>query len=354
MQPHIEDLLIAALNFEGDASQFVEELHEDNETKLEVLSLCDAARLADGFLSRSPVHHIADKTSFEIDLIGGRLGAYQLVEKLGEGGMGTVYLAKRADGQYHQKAAIKLLSHCFHANAVRQFKSERQILANLNHPNIVRLLDGGEHRDQRPYMIMELVEGAPIDIFCGNNNLSLRERLNLFEQVCDAVQYTHAQGIIHRDLKPSNIYVSNQGQVKLLDFGVAKLTTGEPIDHIVPFTPVYAAPEQIHGGRITAATDVYSLGIILLEILTGHRPDKNDVSTALKTLSALDMGGGLKDIERIILNALQNDSTKRFHSVYELRCALVKCQKARHLWWKYCLSPLTKPLASVKRLRIGT
>ncbi len=331
MQPRIEDLLIAALNFEGDASLYLDSLCKDHEIKREVLSLYDAARNADGFLSQSPVHNMVGITSLNMDLSGERLGAYKLVKKIGEGGMGTVYLAERADGQYRQKVAIKLLSHRMSDNAVQQFRLERQLLANMNHPNIARILDGGDYLEGLPYLVMELVEGEPIDAYCRNHKLSLCEMLNLFEQVCDAVQYAHSQGVIHRDLKPSNLYVTNQGQVKLLDFGIAKPAAQELTDIVAPFTPAYAAPEQINGGTVNSATDVYSLGIILQEMLTGHRPVNNNISTTSRMRLALDMGSRRNSIERIILKALQKDSTKRFSSVYDLRCAVKICRKSLYL-----------------------
>jgi serine/threonine protein kinase len=154
--------------------------------------------------------------------------------------------------------------------------------------------------------------------------LSFPERLSLFEQVCDAVQYAHSQGIIHRDLKPSNLYVTNQGQVKLLDFGIAKSTTQEQMNNIVPFTPAYAAPEQINGGVVTTATDVYSLGIILREILTGQCPD--NIPTTHRLRLPLNIGANSNKIEQAVIKATQKDSNKRFFSVYALRCALKNYQ----------------------------
>ncbi|MGD8593121.1 MAG: serine/threonine-protein kinase [Gammaproteobacteria bacterium] len=328
MQARVEDLLIAALTFEGDVSQYLNELCDDHDIKREVLSLYDAARHADGFLSQSPVHNITGVQLLNTDLAGERLGAYKLVRKLGQGGMGTVYLAERADGQYQQKVAIKLLSHRIDGTSVHHFKSERQILANMNHANIARLLDGGEDLQGLPYLVMELVDGEPIDVYCRNNILSFAERLNLFEQVCDAVQYAHSQGIIHRDLKPGNLYVTNQGQVKLLDFGIAKPATQEQANNLVPFTPAYAAPEQINGGVTNAATDVYSLGIVLTEILTGQRPDSENTPTThrLRLPLIIDVYPG--KLEHALSKATHKDNGKRFSSVYELRRALKNCQES--------------------------
>ncbi len=222
---------------------------------------------------------------------GSRVGAYRLVEEIGRGGMGTVYRAERADGTFEQTVAVKLLRYAFDREGLRQrFLSERQILASLQHPGIAALHDGGVTDGGRPYFVMELVEGTPIDAYCDAKRLSVKERLRLFGQVAEAVQHAHQRLVIHRDLKPSNILVTEDGRVKLLDFGIAKLldadaagaavTGAEAPGAALPhtrtgqhlMTPEYAAPEQVTGGAITTATDVYQLGILLYELLTGHRP----------------------------------------------------------------------------------
>ncbi len=214
----------------------------------------------------------------EADLRGRRIGAYRLVRLLGRGGMGAVYLAERADGQFEKRVAVKLLPLGMDSEQTRRrFLTERQVLAGLEHPNIARLLDGGIAEDGTPYFVMEWVEGRPIDRHCDEERLRFRERLELFLEVCRAVQYAHQNLVVHRDLKPSNVLVRPEGRVKLLDFGIAKLLSDDPA---VPgtrtgmrmMTPRYAAPEQIRGGPVTTATDVYALGVLLYELLAGVGP----------------------------------------------------------------------------------
>jgi non-specific serine/threonine protein kinase/serine/threonine-protein kinase len=209
-----------------------------------------------------------------------QIGPYRVERELGRGGMGVVLLASRADQQYRKQVAIKLLRPGHDGdNIFRRFQNERQILANLEHPNICRLLDGGVTDEGEPYFVMEHVRNArPIDEYCASRDLGLRERLNLFRQACEAVQYAHRFLIVHRDLKPSNILVTDEGVVKLMDFGIAKnLLAGfdDPAPQtlgIQPMTPAYASPEQLRGEAISTASDVYSLGVVLYELLTGHRP----------------------------------------------------------------------------------
>src|SRR6185295_2210325 len=194
---------------------------------------------------------------------GTRLGAWQVQRLIGRGGSGEVYVASRADGVFRQKAALKLLQHGAVAEASR-FESERDILARLEHPGIARLLDGGVHRDNRPFMVMEYVEGTSLTEYCESQHLDLAGRLELFMEVCEVVAYAHRSLVVHRDLKPRNILVTREGRVKLLDFGVAKLldtvvtppSAGEKTS--APLTPDYAAPEQLTGQAITTTTDVYA------------------------------------------------------------------------------------------------
>lgn len=213
--------------------------------------------------------------------IGRRIGAYQIVEEIGEGGMGEVYRAFRADDQYRKEVAIKLVRAGQDSRLVlARFKNERQVLAGLDHPNIARLLDGGTTEEGVPYFVMELIDGRPINEYCDAHRLPTSERVKLFLQVCSAVQYAHQRLIIHRDLKPGNILVNAEGVPKLLDFGIAKIldpsatsNTSDPTISIFrPLTPGYASPEQVKGETITTASDVYSLGVLLYELLTGHRP----------------------------------------------------------------------------------
>ena len=210
-----------------------------------------------------------------------RVGPYRLIRLLGRGGMGTVYLAERADGQFRHIVALKLARHgLFSDDLLSRFTYERQILAALDHPNIAHLHDGGTTDDGRPYFAMEYVDGVPLTNYCDTHRLSTQQRLTLFRTVCRAVQYAHRNLVIHRDLKPSNILVTEEGTVKLLDFGIAKLLDDEVVEQTAPqtqtgmrlMTPEYASPEQIKGEAITTATDVYQLGVLLYELLTGRRP----------------------------------------------------------------------------------
>jgi serine/threonine protein kinase len=208
---------------------------------------------------------------------GRRMGVYQVGEPIGHGGMGEVYRATRADGQYTKEVAVKLVRGGFDsAFVLERFRNERQILATLDHPNIARLLDGGTTDDGIPYLVMELIEGTRIDSYCDHHGLSVTGRLQLFLQVCAAVQYAHQRLVIHRDIKPSNILVTQEGVPKLLDFGIAKILdpagAGAETTLARPMTPEYASPEQIRGESITTASDVYSLGVVLFQLLTGRSP----------------------------------------------------------------------------------
>jgi serine/threonine protein kinase/tetratricopeptide (TPR) repeat protein len=209
------------------------------------------------------------------------IGPYRIVRRLGQGGMGDVYLAERIDAQFRKQVAIKLIKLGMDTEfVVRRFRNERQILASLDHPNIARLLDGGTTNDGRPYFVMEYIEGETICAYSDGNRLSTVERLELFQKICAAVHYAHQNLVIHRDIKPSNILVTRDGVPKLLDFGIAKLLNPELAGETVEatagairlMTPEYASPEQVKGEQITTATDVYALGVVLYELLTGHRP----------------------------------------------------------------------------------
>lgn len=209
---------------------------------------------------------------------GDTLGAWRIVGEVGRGGMGAVYLAERADASFEKKAAIKLLKRGMDTDElVRRFRSERRILARLDHPHIARLLDGGSTADGRPYLVMEYIEGRPIDAWCTEQALSVEDRLILFEKVCRAVHFAHRNLVVHRDLKPGNILVVADGEPRLLDFGIAKLLEGDPepfatVAAFLPMTPEYASPEQIRGEPVTTATDVYSLGVLLYRLLAGRSP----------------------------------------------------------------------------------
>lgn len=252
---------------------------------------------------------------------GRRFGPWQLLQPLGKGGMGTVYLAERADGAFELTVAVKLLRIGLDTEElISRFEAERHILARLIHPNIARLLDGGTSEDGRPYLVMEHVEGEPIDEHCDRRRLSIRDRLELFRDVCSAVQLAHQNLVVHRDLKPANILVTTDGTVKLLDFGIAKLLASSPDDSPIPtaqtlarfggapLTPRYASPEQFRNEPITTASDVYSLGVVLYELLTGHRPYRLDALSPT-------------EIERVVCEAVPPRPSTTVRRVAEIATA---------------------------------
>lgn len=220
----------------------------------------------------------------ELPTTGSRIGPYQLLHSLGQGGMGSVYAATRADQEYKKIVAIKLVTSELNSKEMlRRFRNERQVLAGLDHPGIARLVDGGTTDHGIPYLVMEYVEGLPIDRYCESNQLPLRDRLKLFQKVCDAVQYAHQNLVIHRDIKPGNIMISAAGEPKLLDFGIARLMTAEfsaeeielSRGEAAPMTLRYASPEQVKGDPISTSSDQYSLGVLFYELITGRHPFQN-------------------------------------------------------------------------------
>lgn len=280
-----------------------------------------------------------------------RVGPYQLIAPIGEGGMSTVYLAVRDDDTYRKRVALKLIKQgTENAMLIQRFLAERQILASLEHPNIAQLLDGGTTRSGLPYLVMEYVEGMPLDRYCKDKQLSMSERLVLFRAICSAVQYAHQNLVIHRDIKPSNILVTGNATPKLLDFGIAKLL--EPDAQIADQTATalrimtlsYASPEQVRGEKLTTATDIYSLGVVLYELLCGQRPYGADRSQPVEIAKAICeqeplkpssivgstapstplvtgttnqiLGRQLKgDIDTILLMALRKEPERRYTSV---------------------------------------
>jgi serine/threonine-protein kinase len=245
----------------------------------QVESLIYSSKEADDFIEAAILEAANDATEIQSET-NAKIGAYRIEREIARGGMGAVYLAVRDDDEFQKQVAIKLVRGINNKELLRRFRSERQILANLDHPNIARLLDGGTTDNGTPYVVMEYVDGIPIDEYCDRQRLSTKERLQLFRKVCDAIKYAHQNLVVHRDIKPSNILVASDSTPKLLDFGIAKLLNAESSPQTVAITrtdmrlmtPEYASPEQARGETITTASDIYSLGVVLFELLTGHRP----------------------------------------------------------------------------------
>lgn len=223
----------------------------------------------------------AESAADQRALVGTRIGPYRAVKRLGEGGMGEVVLAERADEQFSHRVAVKLVRRGVASRQVQgRLKLERQILASLDHPNIAKLLDGGTTAEGVPYIVMEYIDGVPVDTYCDKHALTIEARIRLFQVVCSAVHYAHRNLIVHRDLKPSNILINAEGIPKLLDFGIAKVLDERPFGHTLAvthadhrlLTPDHASPEQVRGELVTTASDVYVLGVLLYELLTGHKP----------------------------------------------------------------------------------
>jgi eukaryotic-like serine/threonine-protein kinase len=293
-----------------------------------------------GFLDQPGAEYVAPLVSARDEVLaaeGTRIGPYRVVGVAGHGGMGTVYLAER-DEPYHQRVALKLVrgAVALDDHMVRRLVEERRILASLEHPHIARLVDGGLTDDGLPWFAMEYVEGEAIDQYCGQHNLQLQARLQLFLTVCDAVQFAHRNLVVHRDLKPSNILVTGTGEVKLLDFGIAKLLAEGRSDATLTqtglrvLTPEYASPEQIRGHPIAVTSDVYSLGILLYELLTGQRPYHLSARSPLEieraisqppmrpsaAVADLRLARQLRgDLDMILLTALRTEPERRYSSV---------------------------------------
>ncbi len=341
----IEGILDLTLEMNPDERlQFIEESVSDSYIKKEVLSLLAAENSVPNYLdsgldkffqSDELIHDIADSLKdreFSID-------RYRVTKEVGRGGMSVVYLAERTDGEFKQQVAVKVMQPfgVDREDRFRRLRDERQILANLNHPNIARVFDGGITPEGWPYMVMELVDGKPLNRYYSENNLNLQQRLDLFLRICETVAYAHRNLIVHRDLKPANILIKNTGQPKLLDFGIAKLLNDDPSipaltrTGISLLTPAYAAPEQFRTGIITTSTDIYSLGILLYEILSGSLPfDLSDKSLteaerlicekvpdrpSEKASITSDKIKGELDI--ICLKALRKEPEQRYGSVQE-------------------------------------
>ena len=296
--------------------------------------------------------------------IGSRVGPYRLVQEIGRGGMGTVYLGQRDDGQFDQRVAIKLMTGTMPAaEMLSRFQSERQILARLEHPNIARLLDGGVNSDGSPYIAMEFVGGVPIWEYANSRNLSVDERLALFRTVCSAVHFAHQNLVVHRDLKPANILITAEGVPKLLDFGIAKILSGQAAESTEPatlplmkaMTPDYASPEQVRGLTITTASDIYSLGVLLYELLAGNKPYQLAGCSLDKIVHTVCVEEPPKpssinpkvpaDLDAITLKALRKEPEERYSSAKEFSedlgrfldgvPVLARRGSFRYIAWKY-------------------
>ena len=317
-------------------------LAEDSEAH----SLLDGGAEGAGFTDLLPPESPPDDT-----VVGKRIGPWRIVRPIGTGGMGAVYLAERDDGEFRQTAALKLIRRGMNSREIlARFRAERQILARLDHPGIGRLLDGGISPDGRPWFTMEYIDGKPIDRYCDEHALDVEARLDLFADVCDAVRYAQRNLVVHRDLKPGNILVTPDGTVKLLDFGIAKLldptdvglssgSAGVTRTGSRPMTPGYAAPEQIRGQAVTTATDVYALGVILYELLTGTRPyspaDETPAALERAILDSTPTRPGLlrkklpSDLDNICLMALRKEPERRYSSAEQLLADLSSFRAGR-------------------------
>lgn len=292
----VEKLLDDALDLPADEREsFVRTAAgDDSELGAEVLELVRSCDDATDFLAEPPPFVARDLIENppppEDEFSGGeQVGSYEVVRLLGRGGMGAVYLAERADGFFEKQVALKVIKRAGTSDeSLARFEAERQILARLEHPNIVGILDGGVSDEGVPYVVMDLALGEPIDVYCDAQKLGVRRRIELFRKVCDAVQYAHRNLVVHRDLKPSNVLVTAEGQVRLLDFGIATVLEAgkaapDDLEASPRLTPEYASPEQVRDEPSTVATDVYALGVVLYELLTGERP----YTVADRTLSGI-------------------------------------------------------------------
>jgi len=339
----VQALFHRALEIEpaGRAAFLARECAGDHALRRDVESLLAADERSDDFIETPAVAFVSG-ADFDVDaLVGRRIGAYRIVRQIGRGGMGAVYLATRDDDAYRKEVALKVLKRGMDTDFfVSRFRQERQILARLDHPNIARLLDGGTTDDRLPYLVMEFVEGTPLDRYCDERRLQLPERLALFLTVCAAVEYAHQRLVVHRDLKPAHVLVTPGGVPKLLDFGIAKLLdpsepgwdAGRTATSVRMMTPDYASPEQVRGEPATTATDVYALGVLLFQLLTGRRPYRlttgrpEELSRAIceqepeRPSAVVSHGDSLRrrlsgDLDTILLKAIRKEPERRYASV---------------------------------------
>jgi eukaryotic-like serine/threonine-protein kinase len=340
----IERLFEQALAYDArERAAFLDGACRDQAMRRELESLLEADEQAGDFL----------EPPGELAQVPDRIGPYRPLHKISDGETSSVYLATRDDGQYHQQIAIKLLRPGVASRQVLQrFRQERQILASLVHPNIARLLDGGTTSAGQPYLVMEYVDGEPLDVHCRERKLSLTRRLDLFVTICHAVHFAHRNLVVHRDLKPSNILIGLDGTPKLLDFGIAKLLdptlvgvhVGRTATAARVMTPNYASPEQVLGKPIGTASDIYSLGVILYGLLTGERPYELG-SRSLREIERIvceltpsppsQVVRGARrerlprDLDNIVLMAMRKEPERRYASAQELADDVRRCLEHR-------------------------
>ncbi|MEM7585017.1 MAG: serine/threonine-protein kinase [Acidobacteriota bacterium] len=383
----IEHLLAEALELAPEERQaFIEQAPIDTEMRQELGSLLAASDGDLTLLDRPAAARLSESVP-EIE----QAGPYRVIRPLGEGGMGSVYLAERSDGVHSARVALKLLHGSLVAPLlIQRFEAEREILASLRHPNIAQMLDGGTTSAGRPFLVMEWVEGLPIDAYCQQNHLDVRQLVELFVKVCSAVHFAHQNLIVHRDLKPGNILVNANGEPKLLDFGIAKLLAPEALPGsaivtgtgLTPLTPAYASPEQVLGRPITTATDVYSLGVLFYELLCGSRPFVATEHSSLDLLQAICEQEPRKpssrisrrpkqppepardpalqrrrlagDLDNIVLKALAKEPAQRYPSAEQLGADLVRFNQglpvlAHRRSWAYVVGKFVRR----NRLAVG-
>lgn len=334
----VKEIFSSALELEPELrSSFVaEKCSGDEALRTEVESWLASHAESEDFIEM-PVISPEFITGNGVLITGKRFGKYQIIREVGHGGMGAVYLARRTDGEFEQEVALKLVRQSIaESHVIERFRRERQILASLNHPHIAKLLDGGVSENGEPYLVMEFIDGVPITDFAASLNVG--QKLRLFLKVCSALSYAHRNLVVHRDIKPGNILVTDDGEPKLLDFGLAKLIhdgLGMDVTQTATsyraLTPAYASPEQLRAEAITTSSDVYSLGVVLHELLTGERPFKfegKSLSEIIRAVSSTEpvlpsrttaTNQKLKgDLDNIILKALRNEPDRRYGSVEQL------------------------------------
>jgi hypothetical protein len=327
----IDEVLQSALDLpETERRAFLDRAYlERPGIRADVESLLAAHADAGGFIESIVSAEARPEVLSSANLIGRRIGPYKLVAELGHGGMGTVYRAERDDQQFSQSVAIKLIaSGAPSAAMLDRFREERRILAGLEHPHIARLLDGGVTADGLQYIIMEHIAGLPLYEYCERNALTVKQRLKLFQAICSAVHFAHQNLVVHRDIKPNNILVTPEGVPKLLDFGIAKMLNADAtLTMAVAMTPDYASPEHLRGDNVTTATDVYSLGVLLYELLAGRRPYQLTGKTLAERLRIISEQEPEKpsaarrelagDLDAIVLKAIRPEARQRYASAEE-------------------------------------